>query len=86
MVALEITIKRRYEMKELVDLIVKKTGLPRETAENVVKIVIQFLKDKLPDTFDALVDRVLVAGNDGKLDVADAMTLLGGFLSTAQKK
>lgn len=73
-------------MKELVDLIVKKTGLPRETAENVVKIVIQFLKDKLPDTFDALVDRVLVAGNDGKLDVADAMTLLGGFLSTAQKK
>ena len=73
-------------MKELVDLIVKKTGLPRETAENVVKIVIQFLKDKLPDTFDALVDKVLVAGNDGKLDVADAMTLLGGFFSTAQKK
>ena len=73
-------------MKELVDLIVKKTGLPRETAENVVKIVIQFLKDKLPDTFDALVDRVLVAGNDGKLDVADAMTLLGGFLSATQKK
>lgn len=73
-------------MKELVDLIVKKTGLPRETAENVVKIVIQFLKDKLPDTFDALVDKVLVAGNDGKLDVADAMTLLGSFFSTAQKK
>ena len=73
-------------MKELVDLIVKKTGLPRETAENVVKIVIQFLKDKLPDTFDALVDRVLVAGNDGKLDVADAMNLLGGFFSAAQKK
>ena len=73
-------------MKELVDLIVKKTGLPRETAENVVKIVIQFLKDKLPDTFDALVDRVLVAGNDGKLDVADAMNLLGGFFSATQKK
>jgi hypothetical protein len=73
-------------MKELVDLIVKKTGLPRETAQNVVNIVIQFLKDKLPDTFDALIDKVLVAGNDGKLDVSDAMTLLGGFMSAAQKK
>jgi len=73
-------------MNELVDLIVKKTGLPKETAQKVVNIVIQFLKDKLPDTFDALVDRVLVAGNDGKLDVSDAMNLLGGFMSAAQKK
>jgi hypothetical protein len=71
-------------MKELVDLIVKKTGLPRETAENVVKIVIQFLKDKLPDAFDALVDKVLVAGNDGKLDVADAAQLLGGLFTAVQ--
>ncbi|HSO11232.1 MAG TPA: hypothetical protein VLT51_02570 [Anaerolineales bacterium] len=73
-------------MEELVNLIVKKTGLPKETAEKVVKIVIQFLKDKLPDTFDALLDRVLVAGNDGRLDVADAANLLGGFLAVAQKK
>lgn len=73
-------------MEELVNLIVKKTGLPKETAEKVVKIVIQFLKDKLPDTFDALLDRVLVAGNDGRLDVADAANLLGGFLAAAQKK
>ncbi|MFT3893571.1 MAG: hypothetical protein QM730_18230 [Anaerolineales bacterium] len=71
-------------MNELVDLIVKKTGLPKATAEQVVKIVIQFLKDKLPDTFDALVDKVLVAGNDGKLDVGDAMNLLGGFFAAAQ--
>ena len=71
-------------MNELVALIVKKTGIPKETAEKVVKIVIQYLKDKLPDTFDALVDKVLVAGNDGKLDVGDAMNLLGGFLSSAQ--
>lgn len=73
-------------MNELVNLIVKKTGIPKETAEQVVKIVIQFLKDKLPDTFDALVDKVLVAGNDGKLDISDAMNLLGGFMAAAQKK
>ncbi len=71
-------------MNELVELIVKKTGIPKATAEQVVKIVIQFLKDKLPDTFDALVDKVLVAGNDGKLDASDAMNLLGGFFAAAQ--
>ena len=71
-------------MEELVTLIVKKTGLPKETAQKVVNIVIQFLKDKLPDTFDALIDKVLVAGNDGKLDIADAANLLGGLFAAAQ--
>lgn len=66
-------------MNELIDLIVKKTGLPKETAKSVVEIVIKFLKDKLPDTFDALIDKVLVAGNAGKMDVADAADLLGGL-------
>ena len=73
-------------MNELIDLIVKKTGLPKETAQKVVEIVIKYLKDKLPDTFDALVDKVLVAGNDGKLDMSDAMNLLGGFRTAAPKK
>jgi len=72
-------------MDELVNLIVKKTGLPKEKARAVVDIVIKFLKDKLPDTFDALIDKVLVAGNPGKLDVADAANLLGGFLNVAKK-
>ncbi len=73
-------------MDELVNLIMKKTGLPKETAEKVVNIVIQFLKDKLPDQFDALVDRVLGSGSGGKMDISDAANLLGGFLSAAQKK
>jgi hypothetical protein len=73
-------------MNELVNLIVQKTGLPKETAEKVVGIVIQFLKDKLPDTFDVLVDKALAVGGDGKLDAADAMNLLGGFFSAMQKK
>ncbi len=71
-------------MEELVNLIVKKTGLPKQTAQQVVNIVIQFLKDKLPDTFDALIDKVLVAGHDGKLDVADAANLLGGLFGAVQ--
>jgi len=72
-------------MEELVNLIVKKTGLPKDTAKSVVDIVIKFLKDKLPDQFDALIDKVLVAGNPGKLDVAAAANLLSGFLSSAKK-
>ena len=72
-------------MNELVDLIVAKTGLPKETARNVVDIVIKFLKDKLPDTFDALIDKVLVAGNDGKMDLNDADNLLGGLFSAGKK-
>lgn len=72
-------------MNELVDLIVAKTGLPKETARNVVDIVIKFLKDKLPDTFDALIDKVLVAGNDGKMDLNDAANLLGGLFSAGKK-
>lgn len=73
-------------MNELVNLIVKKTGLPQETAQTVVNIVVQYLKDKLPNTFDVLVDKALEVGGDGKLDITDAANLLGGFLSAVQKK
>ncbi|MDL1910550.1 hypothetical protein FBQ81_07620 [Chloroflexi bacterium CFX6] len=73
-------------MNELVNLIVKKTGLPKETAENVVRIVVQFLKDRLPDQFDALVDKAIASGGGGKMDISDAANLLGGFLSAAPKK
>jgi len=66
-------------MDELVSLIMKKTGLPKETAKNVVDIVIKFLKDKLPDTFDKLIDKVLASGGMGKMDVSDAADLLGGL-------
>lgn len=72
-------------MDELINLIVKKTGLPKETAQAVVNIVVQFLKDKLPDQFDALVDKAL-AGSGGRMDISDAASLLGGFLSAAKKK
>ena len=66
-------------MDELVDLIVKKTGLPKETAQSVVDIVIKLLKDKLHDAFDVLIDKVLHSGSVGKMNVEDAANLLGGF-------
>jgi hypothetical protein len=68
-------------MDELVSLVMKKTGLPKETAQNVVKIVLDFLKKKLPPPVGATIDSFL----SGKGQAAAATDLLGGFLNAAQK-
>ncbi len=63
-------------MEELVDLVVKKTGLPKETAQTVVKIVLDFLKKKLPPTVGTAIDGVLSGGQVGA-----AADMLGGLLN-----
>ena len=68
-------------MEELVSLVVKKTGLPKETAQNVVKIVLDFLKKKLPPAVGTAIDGFL----SGKGQAAAATNLLGGFLNSTQK-
>jgi hypothetical protein len=68
-------------MEELVSLVVKKTGLPKETAQNVVKIVLDYLKKKLPPPVGSTIDSFL----SGKGQVAAATDLLGGFLNTTKK-
>ena len=68
-------------MEELVNLVVKKTGLPKETAQTVVRIVIDFLKKKLPPQVGGTIDGFL----SGKGQVASATNLLGGLLNSTQK-
>jgi len=68
-------------MEELVSLVVKKTGLPKETAQNVVKIVLDFLKKKLPPTVGPVIDGFL----SGKGQAAQAADLLGGFMNATPK-
>ena len=68
-------------MEELVGLVVKKTGLPKETAQNVVKIVLDFLKKKLPPTVGTTIDGFL----SGKGQVAATADMLGGLLNAAKK-
>jgi hypothetical protein len=63
-------------MDELVNLVVEKTGLPKETAQTVVKLVVDFLKSKLPAPIAAQVDAVL----GGKGVAGDAANLIGGLL------
>ncbi|HEX2997566.1 MAG TPA: hypothetical protein VHP14_22275 [Anaerolineales bacterium] len=67
-------------MEELVNLVVKKTGLPKETAQSVVKIVLDFLKKKLPPAAGTAIDAFLQGGQ-----AAAAVDMLGGLLNAAQK-
>jgi hypothetical protein len=69
-------------MEELVTLVMKKTGLPKETAQVAVKTVIDFLKKKLPAPVGATIDSFL----KGKGQVAAATGMLGGLLGGTKKK
>ena len=63
-------------MDELVALVMKKTGLPKEQATAAVKVVIDFLKKKLPSPVGSAIDGFL----SGKGQLAGAADMLGGLL------
>jgi hypothetical protein len=69
-------------LNELVNLIVKKTGIPAATAQTVVKVVIDFLKKKLPAPIGAQIDGLL--SNDAA--VSSAGNMLGNLASQLGKK
>lgn len=46
-------------MDELVNLVVERTGIDRGTAEQVVKLVVGHLKDRLPGPAASQVDAIL---------------------------
>jgi hypothetical protein len=69
-------------MNELVNLIVKKTGIPAATAQTIVKVVLDFLKKKLPAPIAGQIDGVL-AGDD---TVKKAEGMLGNVSSLFGKK
>lgn len=68
-------------MDELVSLVMKKTGLPRETAQIAVKTVLDFLKKKLPPAAGSAIDAFL----SGKGQLAGAADMLGNLLGATQK-
>jgi nucleoid DNA-binding protein len=61
-------------MDELVKLVSKKTGLSEEMAETAVKLVLDYVKKKLPAPVAAQVDAAL--GADSAADVISG--LFGG--------
>jgi nucleoid DNA-binding protein len=68
-------------MDELVQLVVKKTGLPEKQAKQAVEVVLDFLKKKLPGPVGAQIDAFL----SGKSQLADAADMLGGLLGGKKK-
>ena len=69
-------------MNELVNLIVKKTGIPAATAQTIVKIVLDFLKKKLPAPVGVQIDGLL----SNKAAVKTAENVLGNLSSRLGKK
>ena len=49
-------------MDELIELVVKKTGISEAQARQAVEVVVEFIKDKLPDPIAGHVDSVLEGG------------------------
>ena len=62
-------------MDELVNLIVKKTGIPADTAQTVVNLVVDYLKKKLPAPLAGQIDGLL----SGAGNVHNAENMLGGL-------
>lgn len=69
-------------MNELVNLIVKKTGIPEATAQKVVGVVMDYLKKKLPAPVAAQIDGVL--GNAANVQKAE--NVIGDLASKLGKK
>jgi hypothetical protein len=69
-------------MDELVNLVVKKAGIPAATAQTIVKLVIDYLKKKLPAPIAGQIDGLL--SNEGNIKTAE--NVIGGFASKLGKK
>jgi hypothetical protein len=65
-------------MDELVKLVAEKTGLPEEVAAQAVEVVLDFVKQKLPDPIAGQLDNLLAA--ESGLDLGDLAAGLSGLL------
>ena len=65
-------------MDELVKQIASKTGISEAQAKQAVGMVVDFLKDKLPEPFGSQVDAVMKGDMSGLGDVAGGLGKLFG--------
>ena len=73
-----IAIKLASVMNELINLIVQKTGISQQNAQQAAQTVVEFLKKKMPAPMAAQLDSLLAGGTGG---VMNTMTeKAGGFL------
>ena len=69
-------------MKELVNLVIKKTGIPATIAQTVINMVVDFLKQKLPAPVAGQIDVVL----KNEASVKTAEDVLRNYASRLRKK
>ncbi len=70
-------------MDELVQLVVKRTGMPEAQAKQAVETIVEFIKQKLPPPLAGQVDAAL--GNEETIEQAEKLIdegigALGGLL------
>lgn len=65
-------------MDELVKMVSEKTGLSEEMSRQAVEVVLDYLKDKLPEPIAGQVDNLLEGGDLG--DLGNLAGGLGGLL------
>ena len=65
-------------MDELVKLVVDKTGIAEGQAETAVNVVLDFIKDRLPEPYASQLDG-LVAGDVSASSIEDITKGLGGL-------
>jgi hypothetical protein len=70
--------KKAKSTDDLAKLISEKAGIPEETAETIINVVLGYLKDRLPEPFGGVVD-MLLGGAEGA-GGAGLDDLLGGIL------
>jgi hypothetical protein len=65
-------------MDQLIDLVVQRTGIPRNQAQQAVQVVVGYFKDRLPGPVASQVDTVLRGGTGGGV-TDQAQQDLGGM-------
>jgi hypothetical protein len=63
-------------MEEIIKQVVEKTGISEDLAEKAVEVVIDFLKDKLPEPLASQIDGVV----SGETDLGDLAKGIGSLL------
>ncbi len=73
--------KERWQrMDQLINLVVQRTGIPPNQAQQAVQVVVGFLKDRLPEPIASQVDSVLSGASTGGSVTDQAQQGLGGML------
>ena len=67
-------------MDDIVKMVVEKTGLPEAQAQMAVNVVIEQIKDKLPENMQGMVDMALGGGGDAGGGMGNLGGMLGGLL------